>query len=83
VSIPLVAEQVQEASPREHVVTVSENEDQESVPQFRTLVFIQTTQFVTSDSSVWSVQVWRVTLFGSTSSPSQNRWLMVPVAHSI
>jgi beta-lactamase regulating signal transducer with metallopeptidase domain len=83
VSVSLVAEQLPEASPRERVVAVSENEDQETAPQFQTLVFVQTTQYINSDSSVWRVQVWRVTLFGPTLSPEQTRWLSVPVAHSI
>jgi beta-lactamase regulating signal transducer with metallopeptidase domain len=35
--------------------------DQEIAPQFQTLVFVEATQYVTPGSSVWSVQVWRVT----------------------
>ncbi len=49
------------ALPRERVVEAGANADREIVPQFRTLVFIEATQYVTSDSSGWSVQVWRVT----------------------
>jgi hypothetical protein len=51
----------------------------EIVPQFRTVVFIETTQFVTDDSSVWSVQVWRVTSL----STRLNHSAKVPVANSI
>jgi len=84
VSVPLVAEQMAETSPREQVVAVSENQDQESAPQFQTLVFVQTTQFLTDgNSSVWSVRVWRVTLLNPELNPAQNRWVIVPVAHSI
>jgi hypothetical protein len=83
VSVPLVAQQLPEGSPREHLVAVSETQDQEIAPQFQTLVFVHATQYVTSDSSLWRVQVWRVTLFAPTMSPEQKRWLSVPIAHSI
>jgi beta-lactamase regulating signal transducer with metallopeptidase domain len=63
--------------PREVMMNASAN--REFVPEFRTLVFIETTQFVTGDSSVWSVQVWRVTLL----STQLNRSAKVPVANSI
>ena len=82
-SVPLVDAQVPEASAPERVVNVSASADREIAPQFQTLVFIQATQYVTSDVSVWSVQVWRVTLFGPALTPAQKRWLSVPVAHSI
>ena len=65
------------APPRERVVEASA--DQEIVPQFRTLVFIEATQYVTSDSSVWSVQVWRVMWV----SPVGEGMARVPVANSI
>ena len=65
--------------PRDRVVEASASADQEIVPQFRTLVFIEATQYMTSDSSVWSVQVWRVTLV----SPVCERLARVPVANSI
>jgi hypothetical protein len=58
---------------------VSASADQKIVPQFRTLVFIEATQYVTFDSSVWSVQVWRVMWV----SPVGEGLAMVPVAHSI
>ncbi len=42
-------------------------QDREVAPEFRTLVFIEATQYRTSDSSVWRVQVWRVTLVSPVS----------------
>ncbi|MGB7331657.1 MAG: M56 family metallopeptidase [Terriglobales bacterium] len=68
---------LREVMPR--AVMMSANANQEIVPEFRTLVFIETTQFVIEDSSVWSVQVWRVTLL----STQLNRLAKVPVANSI
>ena len=67
------------ATPRDRVVEASASAEQEIVPQFRTLVFIEATQYVTSNSSVWSVQVWRVTLV----SAERERITRVPVANSI
>src|SRR5713226_10487516 len=66
-------------APRDRVVEASASAEQEIVPQFRTLVFIEATQYVTSNSSVWSVQVWRVTLV----SAERERISRVPVANSI
>jgi beta-lactamase regulating signal transducer with metallopeptidase domain len=43
------------------VVAVRANAEREIGPQFRTVVFIETTQYRTADSSGWNVQVWRVT----------------------
>ena len=83
VSTPVLSAQVREALAAEHLEEVSASVDQEMAPQFQTLVFVQTTQYINSDSSVWRVQVWRVTLFGPALSPEQRRWLSVPVAHSI
>jgi len=74
-----VAVRLNAAPPRERVVEASASADQEIVPQFRTLVFIEATQYRTSDSSVWSVQVWRVMLV----SPVRDRLTGVPVANSI
>jgi len=76
---PAVAARFNAAPPRERVVEVSASADQKIVPQFRTLVFIEATQYVTFDSSVWSVQVWRVMWV----SPVGEGLAMVPVAHSI
>jgi hypothetical protein len=67
------------ASPAVQVIEASAGADQETVPQFRTLVFIEATQYVTSDSSLWRVQVWRVTLVTTV----QERLARVPVANSI
>jgi beta-lactamase regulating signal transducer with metallopeptidase domain len=44
------------------VVEVSASANREIVPQFRTLVFFEATQYVTSDPSTGSVQVWQVTV---------------------
>ena len=41
-------------------------------------IFIEATQYLSRGSSVWSVQVWRVTLL----SPVHNRLVGVPVIHS-
>jgi beta-lactamase regulating signal transducer with metallopeptidase domain len=65
--------------PRERVVEASASTDQEVVPQFRTLVFIEATQYGDSDSAVWSVQVWRVTVMRTV----RNTLAEVPVANSI
>jgi len=75
----VLAARLNAAPPRERVVAISASADQEIVPQFRTLVFIEATQYMTSDSSVWGVQVWRVTLV----SPVRDRLTGVPVANSI
>jgi len=75
----VVAVRLNAAPPRDRVVEASASADQEILPQFRTLVFIEATQYVTSDSRVWSVQVWRVTVV----SPVRERLAEVPVANSI
>lgn len=83
-SIPVLTAQISEELSRVRVEEVSAFADHEMAPQFQTLVFIQSTQyFTTSNSSVWRVQVWRVTLLNPELNPTQNRWLIVPVAHSI
>jgi beta-lactamase regulating signal transducer with metallopeptidase domain len=73
VSAPLNA-----APPRERVVETSASGDQETVPEFRTLIFIETTQYGNSDSAVWRVQVWRVMLVRTV----RDMLAGVPVAHS-
>jgi len=65
--------------PRERVVETSASGDQETVPELRTLIFIEATQYGNSDSAVWRVQVWRVMFVGSVS----DRLAGVPVANSI
>jgi beta-lactamase regulating signal transducer with metallopeptidase domain len=76
---PAIAARFDAAPPGERVVEAGASADQEIVPQFRTLVFIEATEYVTSDSSVWSVQVWRVMWV----SPVREGLARVPVAHSI
>lgn len=49
------------------------------VPQFQTLVLIETTQFGDSAAQFWSVQVWHVTLLRA----GRERMIRVPVASSI
>jgi len=73
VSAPLNA-----APPGERVVETSASGDQETVPEFRTLIFIETTQYANSDSAVWRVQVWRVMLVRTV----RDTLAGVPVAHS-
>jgi beta-lactamase regulating signal transducer with metallopeptidase domain len=73
VSAPLNA-----APPRERVVETSASGDQEAVPEFRTLIFIETTQYGNSDLAVWRVQVWRVMLVRTVRDTLPG----VPVAHS-
>lgn len=66
--------------PRDRVLATRASADQATVPQSRTLVFIEATEYMTSpDSSVWTVQVWRVTLVSAVS----DRVARVPVANSI
>ena len=67
------------APPREQVVEASASTDQATVPELRTLIFIEATQYRNSDSAVWRVQVWRVMLV----SPVRDRLTGVPVANSI
>jgi beta-lactamase regulating signal transducer with metallopeptidase domain len=69
-----------ELSPGRFVVTSADddNGDREIAPQFQTLVFVQATQFQLDDSSVWQVQVWRVTLVNAVGIRRVN----VPVPHS-
>jgi len=74
-----VSARLNAAPPNNGVVAVSANAEREIVPQFRTLVFIEATQYRTADSSVWSVQVWRVTLVSTVSG----RLARVPAANSI
>jgi len=46
--------------PPARAVAIGASADQVFLPRFETLVFIETTQYVTSDSPAWSVRVWRV-----------------------
>jgi beta-lactamase regulating signal transducer with metallopeptidase domain len=74
----VVAARSNAAYPRERVVEASASADQETVPEYRTLIFIETTQYGNSDSAVWRVQVWRVMLVRTV----RDTLAGVPVAHS-
>jgi beta-lactamase regulating signal transducer with metallopeptidase domain len=52
---------------------------EENMPEFRTLVFIETSQYRTGDATVWSVQVWQVTMPSAMAA----RLARLPVAHKI
>jgi hypothetical protein len=75
----VVAADSNAAPPQERVVEASASADQETVPQFRTLIFIEATQYRNSGSTLWSVQVWRVMLVSSV----RDRLAGAPVANSI
>ncbi len=77
--VDVVAARSNAAPPRERVVEASASGDQETVPEFRTLIFIEATQYGNSDSAVWRVQVWRVMLV----SPVRDSLTGLPVARSI
>jgi hypothetical protein len=68
-----------EELPRDQIVPISARAEQEIVPQFQTMVFFETTQYVTSDSTVWRVQVWHVMLL----SARRERLARVPVVNSL
>ena len=76
---PAVIARWNAAPPPARLVATSARANQEIAPQFRTLVFIEATQYVTPDSSVWSVYVWQVTFV----NPARDRLLGVPAANSI
>ena len=78
-SAPLEAAPSNTVPPRERVVEASTSADKEPVPELRTLIFIEATQFGNSDSAVWRVQVWRVTLVGKVRTSLAG----APAAHSI
>jgi len=78
-SVPVVSARLNAEPASNGVVAISANAEQEIVPRFRTLVFIEATQYRTADSSVWSVQVWRVTWVSTV----PDRLARVPVADSI
>ena len=78
-SAPVDAAPSNAVPPRERVVEASASADQETMPEFRTLIFIEATQYGNSDSAVWRVQVWRVMLVRTV----RNSLTGVPAAHSI
>ncbi|MFI5101972.1 MAG: M56 family metallopeptidase [Terriglobales bacterium] len=73
----VVAARLNAAPPPDRVVAVSASADREVAPEFRTLVFIEATQYIMPDSSVWRIQVWRVTLV----NPIPDRFTGVPAAN--
>jgi len=78
-SAPVVSARLNAAAPGDRVVAISASAGRETAPRFRTLVFIEATQYRTADSSVWSVQVWRVTFVSTV----PGRLAGAPVANSI
>ncbi len=78
-SAPVFSARLNAAPTGDQVVATSANAEREIGPQFRTLIFIEATQYRTTDSSVWSVQVWRVTWVNTV----PGRLARVPVANSI
>ena len=80
----VVSAGMNEAWPLEQIIPISARADQGIVPQFpapefRTVVFFETTQYVTSDSTLRRVQVWHVMLL----SAERERLAKVPVAKSL
>ncbi|MGA2967233.1 MAG: M56 family metallopeptidase [Terriglobales bacterium] len=67
------------APPPDQVLALNASVGREAVPEFQTLVFVEATEYATSNSSVWSVQIWRVTLVNVVGY----RMATVPVASSI
>jgi len=61
------------------VIAANANLDQEFVPQFQTVVFIQATPYGNFAVPLWRVQVWRVTVL----TGMRERVARVPVASSI
>jgi beta-lactamase regulating signal transducer with metallopeptidase domain len=75
----VVAARMNEAWPLEQMIPISARADQEILPQFQTLVFFETTQYVTSDSTLWRVQVWHVMLL----TAERGQMAKVPVVNSL
>ncbi|MGB8011585.1 MAG: M56 family metallopeptidase [Terriglobales bacterium] len=78
---PVIAARMNAAAPHDPVVAVAvnANADPATIPEFRTLVFVEATQYGTAESPVWQFQVWRVTLVTNFCE----RMARVPVANSI
>jgi hypothetical protein len=66
------------APPHDRIIAVSASANQKA-PNFQALVFIEATQYMTAGSSMWRVQVWRVTLVNAV----EGRLARVPVTNSI
>ncbi|MGA7633809.1 MAG: M56 family metallopeptidase [Terriglobales bacterium] len=65
------------AAMREGLITIRAVAAQENVPEFRTLVYIETSQYRTADATVWSVEVWQVTVRSAVAA----RLARTPVAN--
>jgi len=74
-----LADRANAAPPSEQTIAISANADRGIVTEFQTLIFVEATQYGPADSSVWQVQVWRVTLVNAI----QPRLIKVPVVDSI
>ncbi len=57
------------------------DDPQQVAPQFQTLVYVESTQYVVSDAQLWRVQVWRVTTFSQFGERSVS--MRIPVVNSI
>jgi hypothetical protein len=66
-----------DANPHEGLAAIHAVVARDSAPEFRTLVFVETMQYVTADATIWSVQVWHVTVRSVVAS----RLARVPVAN--
>lgn len=64
-------------NPHEGLAAIHTVAAQENVPEFRTLVFVETSEYTTSGATIWSVQVWQVTV----RSADVARLTRVPVAN--
>ena len=60
-------------------MAITANANDEIIPDFRTLLVFEATQYGNAGSAVWQVQMWRVTLFNGF----RQRLARVPVASSI
>lgn len=70
---------VNQATTREKLPVMYAVTGQENALEFRTLVFVETSQYVTADATIWSVQVWHVIVRTAVAS----RPAPVPVASKI
>ena len=67
------------APPLGRMMAITANANDEIIPDFRTLLVFEATQYGNAGSAVWQVQMWRVTLFNGF----RQRLARVPVASSI
>jgi hypothetical protein len=68
-----------DAATREGLMAIRAVAAQENAPEFRTLVFIETSEYETAGATIWSVQVWQVTVRSAVAA----QWVRVPVANKI